>query len=538
LVLENIYIKRAAQFLILFVPFLLGFFNYPLAILGKDLAFLPGDLGDARFINYILEHGYQYLTGHRDSFYNAPFFYPEKNVIALSDNMLGNLPIYACFRLLNFSREDALQMWWLAIFVLNYFVSFFCFYKYSKNLLASVLVSYLFTFSIINLVQVNYLQINAKFLVPIIFLYYFQWIKTKSIRELNIFLIVFFLQIILGIYYAIFSFVFIAIISLVHIIVSKSLSPFKNIVTDFKAYRVSILLLVAIVGISLWYLKPYMEIVTEVGGRHYEQVVDNIPKWQSFVIPHPASPWVDRIGLGDKYFPQTYYLHQYFPGASTFIVLFAILLLVFIKPRTFLNYDVKLLLLVFIITLLMTVRWNEDFSLLKIFYDVKLFGPISFVSRIVFFIDIIFLFLALNLFTRLFSLKNRSLVFGIFTLILFFIYRDHLIVDINGFSREKKENVVARYDILERVFLADSLKNKKIIALVSDNPGKRHIGLILDAMLFSQRMNVSCVNGYSSSSPPYANFFWNTPTKNELFNWCRIASLDSSTVAIIDTPLN
>ena len=66
-----------------------------------DLSRIPGDYGDARFNYYVLEHGYSYLSGKISEYWNAPFMYPYKNVMALSDNLLGTLPIYALFRFFN-----------------------------------------------------------------------------------------------------------------------------------------------------------------------------------------------------------------------------------------------------------------------------------------------------------------------------------------------------------------------------------------------------------------------------------------------------
>lgn len=84
---------------------------------------IPGDLGDSRFNMFVLEHGYRWLIGLDASFWSAPFFYPAPNVIALSDNHLGGVPIYSAFRLLRCRRETAFQLWLVSIFSLNYFVT-------------------------------------------------------------------------------------------------------------------------------------------------------------------------------------------------------------------------------------------------------------------------------------------------------------------------------------------------------------------------------------------------------------------------------
>ena len=109
--------------LIYVIPFLLllvGLYFMPIAVFESNLSKMPGDLGDTRFNNYILEHGHKYLTGKIDNYWDAPFLYPYKNVTALSDNLLGTLPIYSFFRGIGADRETAFQFWLLTLFTLNF----------------------------------------------------------------------------------------------------------------------------------------------------------------------------------------------------------------------------------------------------------------------------------------------------------------------------------------------------------------------------------------------------------------------------------
>ncbi|MCK9617382.1 MAG: hypothetical protein M0R21_06050 [Lentimicrobiaceae bacterium] len=98
----------------IFLPILMFFFGiwyFAIRILGLDFAYIPGDFGDARFIHYILEHGYRFLSGNENSFWNASFMFPYKNNIALSDNMLGTMPIYALYRIIGINSETSFQFW-------------------------------------------------------------------------------------------------------------------------------------------------------------------------------------------------------------------------------------------------------------------------------------------------------------------------------------------------------------------------------------------------------------------------------------------
>ena len=56
-----------AGWVVVVAALLIGFTNYPLRVLGGHLDSLPGDAGDNRLNNYILEHGYRCLTGQSRS---------------------------------------------------------------------------------------------------------------------------------------------------------------------------------------------------------------------------------------------------------------------------------------------------------------------------------------------------------------------------------------------------------------------------------------------------------------------------------------
>ena len=104
-------------------PFITGLFIvlfYQLTVTGFDLKFFPGDLGDARFNIYLLEHVHQYFTGQVDDFWNAPFMYPEEEVISYSDNLIGSAPFYSIFRICNIDRETSFQLWYILMGVLNF----------------------------------------------------------------------------------------------------------------------------------------------------------------------------------------------------------------------------------------------------------------------------------------------------------------------------------------------------------------------------------------------------------------------------------
>ncbi len=62
----NAFFSRAFPFLI----FVSGILYFCFRILNFDLTYVPGDLGDSRFIHFLLEHGHRWLAGNDSSFWN------------------------------------------------------------------------------------------------------------------------------------------------------------------------------------------------------------------------------------------------------------------------------------------------------------------------------------------------------------------------------------------------------------------------------------------------------------------------------------
>src|SRR5687768_18198019 len=101
-----------------FLIFLLGMYLIGFRLVGTNFDGVPGDMGDGRLNNYFLEHGYLYITGQVDNYWDAPFFYPEKSTMSMSDNLFGTLPLYALLRIMKFDRETSYQIWFLCLLAL------------------------------------------------------------------------------------------------------------------------------------------------------------------------------------------------------------------------------------------------------------------------------------------------------------------------------------------------------------------------------------------------------------------------------------
>ena len=82
----NNVIQKCLKMLIPIVFLMLGIsiFCYPMFL---NFDNLPGDYLDARYINYVLEHGFLWFNQAElhQNFWDMPIFYPNKNTLAFGD---------------------------------------------------------------------------------------------------------------------------------------------------------------------------------------------------------------------------------------------------------------------------------------------------------------------------------------------------------------------------------------------------------------------------------------------------------------------
>ena len=146
--------------------FTIGFVNFPLQVVGTDFDHLPGDTIDNRLNNFVLEHGYRYLAGKADSFWDAPSFYPSRDSTAMSDAHIGLLPLYASFRAAGLSPEHAFQGWFLVPFVLNFAAAAWAVRRLGYGALAASVAAYVFAFGLPVVAQLTHAQLFPRFFVP------------------------------------------------------------------------------------------------------------------------------------------------------------------------------------------------------------------------------------------------------------------------------------------------------------------------------------------------------------------------------------
>jgi hypothetical protein len=118
--------SRAGQIAFACALLLIGLFSVYYPTLLSGFRQLQQNLGDPRLVNYVLEHGFRWVSRGplHESLWAPPFYHPAPNVGALHDTLLGLGPLYWPLRWLGLPPDTAYQVFMLVVSVLNYAAAF------------------------------------------------------------------------------------------------------------------------------------------------------------------------------------------------------------------------------------------------------------------------------------------------------------------------------------------------------------------------------------------------------------------------------
>src|SRR5262245_50888143 len=146
------------------LAFLIGFYNYPLRTVGWNFDHLPGETIDSRLNCAVLDHGYRYLTGKVDHFWDIGSFYPVRGVTAWSDAHIGMVPFYSALRACGLSQERSFQVLFLILFVLNFSAAAWAGWRLGLGPVGSAITGYVFAFGLPVVAQSGHEQLLPRFL--------------------------------------------------------------------------------------------------------------------------------------------------------------------------------------------------------------------------------------------------------------------------------------------------------------------------------------------------------------------------------------
>lgn len=122
----------------------------------------PAGRADPRLVHYALEHGYRWLARYPShlSFWDPPIFFPQSNVFAFSDVLIGAGVLYWPWRLFGFPPDVSLLLWLFCVCAANFAACYWLLrtgFRFAGA--ASSVGAYLFCFGSIRLSAIGHLQL-------------------------------------------------------------------------------------------------------------------------------------------------------------------------------------------------------------------------------------------------------------------------------------------------------------------------------------------------------------------------------------------
>jgi hypothetical protein len=504
---ENPVLSLAGRWVPLFLLFA-GLWLVPFRVMESDFSQVPGDMGDARFVNYCLEHGYLYLKGEVASFWDADFMYPVKNVIAFSDNMLGSMPIYALARALGFERDSAFQVWFIILFALNYLLCYFALLKWFGNPVTCAVAAFAVAFGIFNVGQIYHGQVFPRFIIPFLFYWLWSWLQSGKSRYLWLFSLGTVYQFYCGIYLGFFVLYTTLFIVVAHSLVYRNYNWFNSLADARKAVSsAAAIVLAAVLMIPLMW--PYLKAAEYTGMRDYEGVFPSIPRVISYFFSTPTSIWAGWLYEHSDYAFEQWWLHHLFPGAVLWSgVLLAAVMMISRKLSSAQRRHGRFLFVAFLLSTVFCLNINES-SLYRVIYEIPGFASMRALIRIintqVVLMALLFVF-GFNALVHIYPrVKTALLILPVLVVADNFFGIDYRII------RHDKQASRNQIDSVRQLIGKNMAEGKVYAVSLPDSVKGNHSKTIhhhISVMLAAQDLGVKCLNGYSGSYPEnYMDFF-------------------------------
>jgi hypothetical protein len=524
--------------------FAFGMWQVPVAVLGPQQSLIPGDLGDARFNNYVLEHFYRYASGKEPSYWDAPFMYPYKNTIALSDNLLGTAPIYAAIRTAGLSRESAFQLWVVALFVLNFWC---CFLALRKWVVVDVLAAcgaYIFAFGIYNMGQMGHAQVFPKFMVPLAFWFLWRYLGSGGLKWFALVVLAVVYQFYCGMYLGFMLVYGLFFLALGHLVFLRYPGWWKRFL--WWRYALGWILVLAcgaalLAPVALPYQRMQALVLqTETGVRTFADISGSLPRPIAFFFSHPgAESWRMFAETGLDVTPSWWDQTQ-FVGGLPWLAIAAAVALVSLRRVTRAQRSILATLLFSFFFSWLFCMDIAGFSLYQWVFELPGFSSLRSVDRIINVQVMFFVLLFVFALRPLFAAPRRAWLTALLLPLL--VVQDNR-WDMASQMRFNKRDAQELVTEVQRRITREYKGSKMYDAIAYTpyfgiaGPGETHDRLIklhLTAMLAAQDLGIPTVNAYTGYYPDKYMGFFDGLDSAMLMRWTTFYGVPADRVQQID----
>lgn len=516
---------QKTQFFYPLLTLILGLFLVQFRVMGWDFSRIPGDLGDARFNMYLLEHAYQFTSGQWTEYWNAGFFFPALETIAYSDNLLGASPIYSFARMIGWSREGAFQFWILVVTILNFIAAYLLFFRMSRTAVGSALGAFVYAFSLVLFSQMYHVQTMPRFAIPLMLLFFYNFHKKGKGLSLvaGVWMLVW--QFWCGIYLGFFT----LFVGVSYILCSL---PFycKNYLQLLQRWKSLLFVGVNLIMSVLAMLKlmaPYMRRAEFSIPYTQERIMATVPQLGSyFYSTDDAFLWGVLSGVGDDW--EWAYTQTLFIGGIALLSICTCFFLLLKSDfrRLVLRGEVFPFVITAFLSLIFFMKWG-DFSLYTLLIDLPGFGALRSLDRM---INVQLLFAGMALVGVLYYWRKYTRKWWVFGILLFAIGLDNYQVNVEAVTFAKQE---AQERVMKVSKQLENLDKNAVVAYQPDSLTEPAIFYQLDAMLATQEHGLKSVNGYSATSPYGFDLFWRELNDAGRRKWMEMSGADTTHVVVI-----
>ncbi|HUT92168.1 MAG TPA: hypothetical protein VMY37_21925 [Thermoguttaceae bacterium] len=262
----------------------------------SGLRLTHGGLGDARLVNYILEHGYRWVMQRpsHESFWDVPVLYPYPHVSAFTEVMLGVGPYYWIWRWLGCAADTAFQLWILTVWSLNYAAAYFMLRScVQAGAISAAFGACLMSFGSVLQIQLGHPQMIPLFYVALAIAALPRILGAAdaprgALRQ-RAWIAVFFTCAVLQAYACFYLFFFFGLFCALALLWSLAFEDVRGqILAAARKHWLTVSVCLLLASCALGVLaRHYLITASEVGMRPYS--VNLIPRWHSWLMMGPRN---------------------------------------------------------------------------------------------------------------------------------------------------------------------------------------------------------------------------------------------------------
>ena len=523
--------KSFSTYIPYFIVVVLSIFHLCQGIVFSGGKQIPGDLGDARLVNLILEHNWQSFTGNQNLI-SPSQFYPKQHTIFYSHNLWGVTLLYGVFRILGMSVESSYQSWFILVCTLNSICFLFLLRKLNINTFIAVPLTLVGVASGALVYKTGHPQLLSifPFFLSLSFLLIF--LREFKLSSFVLFVLFYVYQHYCSIYQGFFATLIFACFILLYCLFYSS--ERKSLFAYFREKKryISVTIISAFLLLFILYF-PYYLISKIHGTRNIDELRSLAPELGSWFSANPYSFLYSNLNFISLE-RNAVWENWFFSGFTGYIISIAFLVYFFIKRPKLIWINRIALYLIFTYLLFLFLFTNfigSEFNLwvwiaeyIKPFRAIRAFGRIFILLTS---IQVIAIAIILNyLLKKLEVTKFAKSI--ILTAPLIFVFENLSIGQTTYLKKEAQQRALG---------LVENFKPSKDVEAFIYAPGVVTVPWVshLDAWNASLIKGIPCLNGYSGQSPKTHLKFLGSPTRENAIELIHRRSFDPQKIAILET---